>query len=128
MLRDAAGNETGELICYWDYGNFLDANAGPLIAAWDYVEATGDIAWLAQKIDRLEMVADFLVGRDVDDDGLIEAVQSGNANTLQQPARSCAWWDALNCGHTHRAERSPSTSNRFGKIARLRRSWVLGRS
>ena len=37
---------TGEVVCYWDYGNFLDANAGPLIAAWDYVEATGDEEWL----------------------------------------------------------------------------------
>ena len=43
---------SGEVVCYWDYGNFLDANAGPLIAAWDYVEATGDTAWLAQRIER----------------------------------------------------------------------------
>ena len=33
---------SGEVICYWDKTHFLDANAGPLIAAWDYVEATGD--------------------------------------------------------------------------------------
>jgi len=32
----------GEMICYWDKTHFLDANAGPLIAAWDYVEVTGD--------------------------------------------------------------------------------------
>ena len=36
----------GEVVCYWDYGGFLDANAGPLIAAWDYVESTGDTDWL----------------------------------------------------------------------------------
>ena len=99
MLRDAAGHETGELICYWNFANFLDANAGPLIAAWDYVEATNDHAWLAKKITRLELVADFLIRRDVDNDGLIEATQSGNLHTLKQPHRSCAWWDALNCGH-----------------------------
>jgi hypothetical protein len=99
MLRDAAGHETGELICYWKFGDFLDANAGPLIAAWDYVEATNDHAWLAKKITRLELVADFLIRRDVDNDGLIEATQSGNLHTLKQPHRSCAWWDALNCGH-----------------------------
>ncbi len=89
----------GNVICYWDKKDFLDANAGLLIAAWDYVEVTGDAAWLARRIERLEFVADYLVRRDVDGDGLVEAVQSGNANTLQQPHRSCAWWDALNCGH-----------------------------
>jgi len=90
---------TGEVVCYWDYGNFLDANAGPLIAAWDYVEATGDKAWLGRRIERLEFIAEFLARRDVDNDGFVEAVQSGNRGTLKQPARSCAWFDALNCGH-----------------------------
>lgn len=90
---------TGEMICYWDKTKFLDANAGPLIAAWDCVEATGDERWLARRIERLEMIAEFLARRDVDGDGLVEAVQSGNLGTLQQPGRSCAWWDALNCGH-----------------------------
>jgi hypothetical protein len=90
---------SGEVVCYWDYGNFLDANAGPLIAAWDYVEATGDTQWLAQRIERCELIADFLAQRDVDHDGMVEAVQSGNRGTLKQPGRSCAWFDALNCGH-----------------------------
>lgn len=90
---------TGEVICYWDYGNFLDANAGPLIAAWDYVEASRDTGWLKSRIERLELVANFLAGRDVDGDGMVEAVQSGNEGTLKEPARSCAWFDAVNCGH-----------------------------
>ena len=90
---------TGEVISYWDYGNFLDANAGPLIAAWDYVEATGDTTWLRRRIERLEFIAEFLAKRDVDGDGMVEAVQSGNRGTLKQPARSCCWFDALNCGH-----------------------------
>lgn len=89
---------SGEVVCYWDYGDFLDANAGPIIAAWDYFEATGDRSWVEGKIERLEFVARFLARRDVDGDGLIEAVQSGNRGTLIQPKRSCAWWDALNCG------------------------------
>ncbi|MHB0959557.1 MAG: alpha-L-rhamnosidase-related protein [Pirellulaceae bacterium] len=90
---------TGEVVCYWDYGNFLDANAGPLIAAWDYVESTGDTAWLKTRIERLELIADFLARRDIDADGMVEAVQSGNRGTLKQPDRSCAWFDAINCGH-----------------------------
>ncbi len=99
MRRDADGRLTGEITGYWDYGNFLDANASPLIAAWDYVESTGDISWLGRRIERLELVADFLARRDVDGDGFVEATQSGNRGTLVQPNRSCAWWDALNCGH-----------------------------
>jgi hypothetical protein len=96
---DRRTRPTGEMVCYWDYGDFLDANAGPLIAAWDYVEGSGDTGWLEQRIEKLELVADFLARRDVDGDGLVEATQSGNRGTLKQPARSCAWWDALNCGH-----------------------------
>ncbi|MCY3020690.1 MAG: hypothetical protein NTW87_16860 [Planctomycetota bacterium] len=96
---DKRTRPSGEVICYWDYGNFLDANAGPLIASWDYVEATGDDEWLRKRIEKLEFIADFLAKRDVDGDGMVEATQSGNRGTLKQPARSCAWWDALNCGH-----------------------------
>jgi hypothetical protein len=99
MRRDEKGRLTGEITGYWDYGNFLDANASPLIAAWDYVEATGDLAWLRARVERLELTADFLARRDVDHDGFVEAAQSGNRGTLHQPNRSCAWWDALNCGH-----------------------------
>ena len=101
-MRHAAASPsaplTGEITGYWDYGNFLDAEASPLIAAWDYVESTRDLDWLARRIERLELVADFLARRDVDGDGFVEATQSGNRGTLVQPNRSDAWWDALNCG------------------------------
>jgi hypothetical protein len=90
---------TGEVVGYWDYRHFLDANPGILIAAWDYAEATGDLAWLKKRIEQLERLSAFLEQRDVDGDGMVEATQSGNDNTLIEPARSCCWWDALNCGH-----------------------------
>jgi hypothetical protein len=96
---DRKTRPSGEVICYWDYGNFLDANVGPLIASWDYVESTGDLAWLRTRIDKLEKIAGFLAGRDIDGDGMVEAVQSGNRGTLRQPGRSCCWFDAINCGH-----------------------------
>ncbi|MBZ5563663.1 MAG: hypothetical protein LAP13_14735 [Acidobacteriia bacterium] len=96
---DKRTRPSGEVIGYWDLGNFLDANPSLLIAAWDYVEATGDRDWLARRIERLEFVADFLARRDVDGDGLVEATQTGNRGTLRQPGRSCNWFDALNCGH-----------------------------
>src|SRR3990170_3204430 len=90
---------TGEVVGYWDYLNFLDANPGLLISAWDYVEATDDREWLVRRVAQLEFISEFLARRDVDGDGMVEATQSGNYGTLIQPARSCCWWDALNCGH-----------------------------
>jgi len=99
MRRDASGRLTGEITGYWDYGDFLDAEASPLISAWDYVEATGDLDWLRRRIDLLELAANFLASRDIDKDGFVEATQPGTPNALQQPNRSDAWWDALNCGH-----------------------------
>jgi hypothetical protein len=89
----------GEVNGYKDYGNFLDANAGILVSAWDYVEGTGDLNWLSGRIERLEHISDFLSRRDVDGDGLVEGRHSGNAGTLIQPAQSCCYFDAVNCGH-----------------------------
>jgi hypothetical protein len=96
---DHRTDPTGEVIGYWDYRHFLDSNPGILTSAWDYVEATGDRAWLKERITKLELLSTFLEQRDIDHDGMVEATQSGNYNTLQEPARSCCWWDALNCGH-----------------------------
>ena len=95
---DQRTRTSDEVVGYWDYTNFLDANAGPPICAWDYVEATGDLAWLEKRIGRLEAVADYHARRDQDLDGLVEATQSGNAGTFFQPDRSCNWFDAVNHG------------------------------
>ena len=86
----------GEIGAYVD---FLDSHPSVLIAAWDYVEATGDTAWLQRTIGQLEIIGEFIAGRDLDGDGMVEAVQSGNDGTLWQPARGCSWWDAVNSGH-----------------------------
>ena len=83
---------TGEVVGYWDYRHFLDANPGILISSWDYVEATADHAWLQKRIEQLELLSTFLEQRDIDDDGMVEATQSGNDDTLIEPARSCCWW------------------------------------
>jgi len=95
---DRRVRRTGEMVGYWNYCNFLDANAGPLIAAWDYVESTQDLRWLRERMDQLEFIADYLARRDTDGDGMVEAMQSGNAGTLKQPARSCSWFDCLGGG------------------------------
>jgi len=90
---------TGEVVAYWDHGDMLDTNASVLIAAWSYAEATGDRAWLSQQMDRLEMVADYLVRRDIDDDGLIESTHSGNYGELKDPMRADSAYDTINGGH-----------------------------
>jgi hypothetical protein len=90
---------SGEVFAYWDYADMLDANASPLIAAWDYVEATGDRQWLARRIERLELIADYLVGRDEDNDGLVESTHSGNYGTLIEPMRAGSAYDTINAGY-----------------------------
>lgn len=90
---------SGEVVAYWDYAGMLDANASPLIAAWDYVEASGDRVWLARRIEHLERIADYLASRDVDDDGLVESLHSGNYGTLHDPQRADSAYDTINAGH-----------------------------
>lgn len=90
---------SGEVRGYTSYTDFLDPNPSILISAWDYVEATRDHEWLKARLDKLEKVAAFSIGRDLDHDGMLEAVQSGNAYTLKVPQRSCSGHDAINCGN-----------------------------
>jgi hypothetical protein len=96
---DRRTRPTGEVVAYWDYGDMFDTNPSLLIAAWDYVEATNDRAWLAKRIERLEFVADYLVRRDIDGDGIIESTHSGNYGTLKEPMRGGSCYDTINAGH-----------------------------
>lgn len=96
---DEKTSTTGEAIGYWDYYNFLDSNPSLIITAWDYVEGTSDTEWLKGRIEQLEFLSSYLEGRNIDEDGLIEATQKGNRNGLFEPDRSSCWWDAINCGH-----------------------------
>jgi hypothetical protein len=89
----------GNVIGYWDYDEFIDSPASMLISAWDYIEMSGDKAWLTDRIPLLERIADYALSRDIDGDGLIEAVPSGNLGSLKQPKRSSCWFDAINFGH-----------------------------
>lgn len=90
---------SGAVIGYSDYADFMDSNPAMLICAWDYVEATSDLTWLEKTIAQLERVANFMAMRDVDNDGLIEAPQSGNARTCILPIRCSNWFDAINYGY-----------------------------
>ncbi len=50
---DHRTDTAGEVVGYWDYRHFLDANPGILISAWDYVEATANDVWLKERIGQL---------------------------------------------------------------------------
>jgi hypothetical protein len=75
----------------------MDANPAVLIAAWCYVEATGDHKWAEKNLPRLELIADYLAGRDIDHDGLCESVQSGNAGANAFPGDTSI--DTIFSGH-----------------------------
>jgi hypothetical protein len=44
-------------------------------------------------------MADYLLRRDVDNDGLIESYGSGNAGALRDPDRAEIWFEMMNFGH-----------------------------
>ena len=95
---DHGMEDSGEMRSWRNVRGMLDANAGPLIASWCYVEASKDRTWLETRIDALERLADYLAKRDVDDDGLVESVYSGNYGT--QIARlGASAYDTINSGH-----------------------------
>jgi len=90
--------DNGNVIGYWDYDTFLDSLPSILISAWDYIETSNDTAWLEKRIGKLEQIGAYAVSRDVDGDGLIEAVPTGNRGTLFKESRSSCWFDAANFG------------------------------
>jgi hypothetical protein len=78
--------------------NVMDGNPAVLIAAWAYVELSGDTAWLGRRIGSLERLSRYLEGRDVDGDGLVESKQSGDHGSQPPRDPDCAW-DCYMSGH-----------------------------
>lgn len=68
-------------------------------AAWDYMQMTKDTAWLKKNTGQLRLVADYIVRRDQDLDGLSESVLSGNPWGLRDPDRSEFYLEYINFGH-----------------------------
>ncbi len=89
---------SGEMRSWRNVTGMPDANAGPLIGAWCYVEASGDREWLERRIETLERLADYLAERDVDGDGLVETKYSGNYGTQVGRLGGSAY-DTINTGH-----------------------------
>ncbi len=88
----------GTVVGYWNYDNMFDAPASMIIAAWACMEASGDLAFVRTRIEQLEKIAEYLAGRDIDGDGIIELLHSGNAGTASKERMSSAW-DTINSGH-----------------------------
>jgi len=78
--------------------NVMDANPSVLIGAWGYVEASGDTAWLKERIGDLEFISAYLERHDTDGDGLVESKQSGNSGSRPPRDPDCAW-DCYSSGH-----------------------------
>lgn len=78
--------------------NVMDANPAVLIGAWGAVKATGDLDWLAGRMDRLRLISRYIELRDIDGDGLVESKQSGNSGSRPPRDPDCAW-DCYVSGH-----------------------------
>lgn len=90
-------NEEGQVTYVWTGGyGMMDAPPALLIAAWSYVEATGDLAWYKANYKVLNRIADYVAGRDVDGDGLVESKQTGNSGTYLFGDTA---WDTYSSGH-----------------------------
>jgi Bacterial alpha-L-rhamnosidase 6 hairpin glycosidase domain len=81
------------------YDLYVSTGACLLIAAWDYWTIARDSDWLKNRLPVLHRLADYLLRRDVDGDGLIESIGSGNAGTLRDPERADIWFEMMNFGH-----------------------------
>jgi hypothetical protein len=96
------------------FGNYpydsSDSLPALLIAAGNYILATGDWDWAKANYAGLKAWAGEMLGTDRDGNGLIEYGLSGNAGTCKanwdraqtlktSPLRPANWWDTIGFGH-----------------------------
>jgi hypothetical protein len=81
--------------------DFLDVYPSLVLAAGDYVSASGDRAWLLRNYATVKGWADQMIEFDRDGDGLMEYPVSGNAGswTKKITVRPANWWDTIGFGH-----------------------------
>jgi hypothetical protein len=82
--------------------NSLDTYPSLLIAAGDYVRATGDEAWLKKNYAGIKGWATQMLAMDPTGEGLLVDVNSGNAGIWdyrQYPKHTANWWDNIGFGH-----------------------------
>jgi hypothetical protein len=82
----------------WD---FLDVYPSLVMAAADYVRATGDKTWNERNYSMLRAWAEKMIEFDTDGDGLMEYPLSGNSGSwpLELSVRPSNWWDTIGFGH-----------------------------
>lgn len=80
---------------------YIDSYPSLLIAAVDYVDGSGDTAWLARQYQGLRTWADTLLAMDHDGNGLLEYPYTGNSGSWSGRAdkRPSNWWDCIGFGH-----------------------------
>jgi hypothetical protein len=80
---------------------YLDSYPSLLIAAADYVEGSGDVAWLKTSYGGLRAWAEKLLAMDRDGNGLLEYPYSGNSHSWSGKGdkRPSNWWDCIGFGH-----------------------------
>jgi hypothetical protein len=82
-----------------------DSYPSLLIAASDYVEATGDTEWLSKHYPGLRKWTEAMLATDTNGNGLIKYSASGNANSWPRRAdggaelRPANWWDTIGFGY-----------------------------
>ena len=76
----------------------MDGNPSLIIGSWAYYNVSADKEWLISNIKTLELLANYMACRDVDDDGIIESKQSGNSKS-RPPRNPDMAYDAYASGH-----------------------------
>jgi hypothetical protein len=89
----------GNIDSFSKYDLYLFTNPNFINACWSYYRASGDRQWLHRRIEKLHRTADFLLRRDVDGDGLVESINSGNAGSLRWPDQADFYLEFTNFGH-----------------------------
>lgn len=82
----------------WD---FLDVYPSLVMAAADYVRASGDKAWNERNYSMIRAWAEKMIEFDPDGDGLMEYALSGNSGSwpVELSVRPSNWWDTIGFGH-----------------------------
>ncbi len=110
ILRQSLDRYVGEMkgygmIGYDDQPNlkfaFLDTYPSLVMATSDYVQATGDVAWLKRNYSVIKSWADKMIEFDLDNDGLMEYPVSGDSGswTERLTVRPSNWWDTIGFAH-----------------------------
>lgn len=75
----------------------MDVYPSMLIAAWNVIRTTGDVALLKKWMPHLERIFAAMEKQDRNGNGLMESVRTGVMGTARCPSSN--WWDQINFGH-----------------------------